>query len=261
MNDMTTFEFEGQSVRVIRDEDGNPWWVAKDVCDVLCIADHYQAVDSLDNDERGKYKIPTPGGLQEMLSVNEPGLYTLIIRSNKPEARKFKRWITHEVLPSIRKTGSYNLNGRDGLSRRAMLARLNRKGLRAGQRVRLLELAGRMVSTDRTELNAMFDMYELFCDGVADIDSGKRTDDSVVDFIKESCVLGAGEMTTKSRLYEAYKQWAVAHNKRPLGRENFFRNLYAAVEGIRQYRPRDSDGVQRFYHVTGIGLNEQEYVN
>jgi prophage antirepressor-like protein len=258
MNDMTTFEFEGQGVRVIRDEDGNPWWVARDVCNVLDHTNPSMAIEMVDEDERAKKSLGRQG---ETWVVNEPGLYTLIIRSNKPEARKFKRWITHEVLPSIRKTGSYDVNGRNDLSRRAMLARLNRKGLRASQRVRLLELAGRMVSTDRTELNAMFDMYELFCDGVADIDSGRTADDSVVDFIKESCVLGAGEMTTKSRLYEAYKEWAGAHNTRPLGRENFFRNLYAAVEGIRQYRPRDSDGVQRFYHVTGIGLNEQEYVN
>jgi prophage antirepressor-like protein len=261
MNDMTTFEFEGQSVRVIRDEDGNPWWVAKDVCDVLDLENTSMALEKLDDDEKLTSKLLTSGQMREVWLVNEPGLYTLIIRSNKPEARKFKRWITHEVLPSIRRTGSYDVNGRNDLSRRAMLARLNRKGLRAGQRVRLLELAGRMVSTYRAELNAMFDMYELFCDGVADIDSGRTVDGSVVDFIKQSCVLGAGEMTTKSRLYEAYKQWAVAHNKRPLGRENFFRNLYAAVEGIRQYRPRDSDGVQRFYHVTGIGLSEQEYLN
>lgn len=67
------------------------------------------AVNGLDDDEKGVRKVYTLGGEQELLTVNEPGLYTLIIRSNKPEAKNFKRWITHEVLPSIRKTGKYEV--------------------------------------------------------------------------------------------------------------------------------------------------------
>jgi len=108
-NCIIPFIFENHEVRAIKDENGNPWWVAKDVCEVLLINDHQQAVEKLDADERGGYKVPTPGGEQTMVTVNEPGLYTLIIRSNKPEAKRFKRWITHEVIPAIRKTGAYSL--------------------------------------------------------------------------------------------------------------------------------------------------------
>lgn len=89
--------------------DGEPWFVAADVCRILELDDVSKAVSRLDDDEKGTNLIPTRGGEQSMLIVNEPGLYRLIFSSRKPEAKKFQRWVTHEVLPSIRKTGTYNL--------------------------------------------------------------------------------------------------------------------------------------------------------
>ena len=105
-NALQVLDFNEQTVRIIM-RDGEPWWVAKDVCDILGLADTHTVLRALDEDERGRQSLPTPGGEQEMSVINESGLYTLIIRSNKPEAKQFKRWITHEVIPSIRKTGSY----------------------------------------------------------------------------------------------------------------------------------------------------------
>lgn len=81
--------------------------MAADVCRALEIGDTHKAVERLDDDEKGRSLIPTLGGEQELLIVNEPGLYTLVLGSRKPEARAFKRWITHEVIPSIRKHGGY----------------------------------------------------------------------------------------------------------------------------------------------------------
>jgi prophage antirepressor-like protein len=109
MSNIIPFNYESQQIRVIQDEQGEPLWVAKDVCQILGLEDTHKAVERLDEDEKGRKTIPTLGGNQEMWVINEPGLYTLIIRSNKPDAKKFKRWITHEVLPSIRKTGSYEV--------------------------------------------------------------------------------------------------------------------------------------------------------
>lgn len=106
MNELMQFEFESQAVRTVI-LDGYPWFVAKDVCAVLDINNSRDAVARLDGDEKGVVSIDTPGGRQEVQAVNEPGLYSLIVGSRKPEARAFKRWITHDVLPSIRKTGSY----------------------------------------------------------------------------------------------------------------------------------------------------------
>jgi prophage antirepressor-like protein len=96
---------------VIQDENGDPWWVAKDICKILGLEDTHKAVQRLEEDEKGRNIIPTLGGDQEMLVINEPGLYSLMLRSNKPEAKQFKKWITHDVLPAIRKTGKYEIQG------------------------------------------------------------------------------------------------------------------------------------------------------
>lgn len=86
----------------------NYLFCAKDVCDALNINNNRDALKNLDEDEKGVAKIYTPGGYQEMLFVTESGLYALIIRSNKPNARKFRKWITAEVLPNLRKYGTYS---------------------------------------------------------------------------------------------------------------------------------------------------------
>lgn len=96
-------------VRIIL-QNNEPWFVAKDVCECLGINDTSKAVGRLDEDEKGTNSIPTPGGNQNLLTVNEYGLYSLVLSSRKPEAKEFKRWITHDVLPALRKTGSYSMN-------------------------------------------------------------------------------------------------------------------------------------------------------
>lgn len=95
-------------VRVV-DVDGEPWFVARDVCECLELGNPRTSIALLDEDEKGVHTMDTPGGQQEMSIVSEAGLYSLILRSRKPEAKAFKRWITHEVLPSIRKTGQYGI--------------------------------------------------------------------------------------------------------------------------------------------------------
>lgn len=103
MNQLQQFMYGHQEVRsTLIDE--QPWFVAKDVCDVLEIANPTQAINRLDVDERSMLNIGRQG---EANVVNEYGLYSLIIGSRKPEAKQFKRWITHEVIPSIRKHGAY----------------------------------------------------------------------------------------------------------------------------------------------------------
>lgn len=89
--------------------DGEPWFVAVDVCRALEIVNSRDALTRIDEDEKGVVLTDTPGGKQEVTTVNEPGLYSLVLGSRKPEAKAFKRWITHEVVPSIRKTGAYGL--------------------------------------------------------------------------------------------------------------------------------------------------------
>lgn len=106
MNQLQVFNFSNHDVRVVT-KDGQPWWVAKDVCDSLEMTNSRMTIDRLDEDEKGVSSIYTLGGTQQLQIVNEAGLYTLILSSRKPEAKQFKRWITHEVLPTIRKHGMY----------------------------------------------------------------------------------------------------------------------------------------------------------
>jgi prophage antirepressor-like protein len=104
---ITPFNFEGSDVRMVV-LNGEPWWVARDVCNVLALVDVNRSVARLDADEKGAHVVSTVGaGRQEVVIVNESGLYTLILRSRRPEAKAFRKWITSEVLPNIRQTGAY----------------------------------------------------------------------------------------------------------------------------------------------------------
>jgi prophage antirepressor-like protein len=106
---LQTFNFDGAKIRIV-EKDGQPWFVAKDVCEIIGLSQVSRAMDRLDDDERGLVKVTHPQNPEKTLevnAVNESGLYQLIIASNKPEARTFRKWITSEVLPTIRKTGGY----------------------------------------------------------------------------------------------------------------------------------------------------------
>ena len=123
---LQVFDFEERAVRIIM-RDGEPWWVAKDICEILELTNPTEALKSLDDDEKmtlrnseGHYNEKMTvensdghsgkrGGAQFYNIINESGLYMLITRSNKPEAKKFKKWVTSEVLPAIRQTGHYEI--------------------------------------------------------------------------------------------------------------------------------------------------------
>lgn len=115
---LSVFNFQSAQVRVIN-RDGEIWFVASDIATVLKHRDATSLVRILDDDEKGthtvcthengRHSMPTPGGDQEMLVINESGLYHAVLKSRKPEAKPFRKWVTAEVLPAIRKTGSYTL--------------------------------------------------------------------------------------------------------------------------------------------------------
>lgn len=103
--------FEDPQFGAIRaiEKDGAPWFVAADVCRALDLEDTGRATARLDDDELTRIKIVSGGQGREVIAVNEPGLYSLVLGSRKPEAKAFKRWITHEVLPTLRRTGTYSV--------------------------------------------------------------------------------------------------------------------------------------------------------
>jgi prophage antirepressor-like protein len=109
MPDLIPFHYDAHEIRVQLDGDGNPWWVVKDICDILEVKQPTRAMERLDDDEKRVISIHTPGGPQNVWCINEAGLYALILGSRKPETKAFKRWVTHEVLPTLRATGQYTL--------------------------------------------------------------------------------------------------------------------------------------------------------
>ena len=145
MNELQVFENPafGQ-VRTVT-KDGEPWFVAADVCRALEVGNSRQALSRLDDDEKGVISTDTPGGEQKMSIVNEPGLYSLVLGSRKPEAKNFKRWITHEVIPSIRKTGSYSIQEPE------TPAQLRAKAMMINAKTRLFNAA--MKAVDRFQMS------------------------------------------------------------------------------------------------------------
>lgn len=110
MNEIQVFEYSNNPIRTVM-RDGEPWWVLKDVCEVLGIVDHKVTARRLDVDEVCQTPLTDSMGRQQATTIiSESGLYSVILRSDKPEAKPFRRWVTHEVLPAIRKTGSYSVS-------------------------------------------------------------------------------------------------------------------------------------------------------
>lgn len=120
-NDIQIFSYNDREVRTVQ-KDGEPWFVLKDVCAVLGISDHKVAARRLEEDEGCQIPLTDSiGRKQEMLCINESGLYNVILRSDKPEAKPFRKWVTSEVLPSIRKNGGY-IAGQESMTPAELMA-------------------------------------------------------------------------------------------------------------------------------------------
>ena len=160
MNELTTFNNEefNANVRVVI-QNGEPYFVAVDICKALDLSDTGRAVERLDSDESTRIEIDHPQSPQkkiEVIAVNESGLYNLIFGSRKPEAKAFKRWITHEVLPSIRKTGKYEVSPKSDTE-------LVVEGLQAASRI-IDQLRGEI-----TALTPKAEAYNILLDSLPSI--------------------------------------------------------------------------------------------
>jgi len=138
MNELQNFNFNNLPVRTVLVND-EPWFVGKDVADILGYSNSRKALsDHVDDEDKGVTKIDTLGGNQNITIINESGLYSLILKSKKPQAKQFKRWVTHEVLPTIRKHGAYMTDAKvqDVISGNGLADLL----LQAGNQIKQLEL-------------------------------------------------------------------------------------------------------------------------
>lgn len=167
MNNLQIFENERFGrVRTI-EQNGEPWFIARDVCECLSIGKYRDAVSRLEEDERGSVEMDTPGGRQSLSAVNEYGLYSLVLSSRKPEAKEFKRWITHEVIPAIRKTGGY-ISGAEEMSDEEIMAKALLIGKRTIEqqqlRIQNLEIKNSELTVSNTVMRPKADYFDELVD-------------------------------------------------------------------------------------------------
>lgn len=161
MNNLTVFENpEFGAIRTV-ELDGEPWLVGKDVATALGYKNPQEAIRThVDDEDKGVSEILTPGGKQSVPIINESGLYSLVLSSKLPTARKFKRWVTSEVLPSIRRTGQYSSKTSNADLRLKIMA-MNARSRAASQMTRLWTAAGVKPADQALALNGYFDGLAL----------------------------------------------------------------------------------------------------
>lgn len=260
MKELMPFEYESNEIRVFKDDNGEPWWLAKDVCDALGIAKTYQSVKSLDDDERLMPTLQVSGQSREVWLISESGLYTLILRSNKPEAKKFRRWITHEVLPAIRRTGCYAAPAAQPVASlvpitrefRAAVGMAKSLGFKGKNAIRsantvVLQLTG----TDCLEL---FNAKEQF-EGPEELEGTRLATSGalVLGFVESECELGSGYVVSTDELYGRYSAFAEDNSEPVLSRSVFFKVIYGLIT-VQNSRPR-VDG-QRVCSLIGLRLKK-----
>lgn len=223
---ITPFFFESAPVRTA-EIDGALWFVAADVCEVLGIQNVAQAVERLDEDERYMFNIGRQGSVH---GINESGLYSLVLGSRKPEAKRFKKWVTSEVLPAIRRTGSYSMPGapaNDGTASALLVAEFTARMLRL-QGSSLLGYVGRV-----NELLAPGLVHALPNYAVNEPAGQQQTGSSEPTFSLTELLKRHGVKTS-----------AVAMNKR----------LQAAGIIERMVRPSSKGGAKAFWAITEKGM-------
>jgi len=207
MNELQIFENEEFGLIRTTIIDGEPWLVGKDVAERLGYKDTADAIKRhVDNEDKGVGVLPTPGGTQEMTVINESGVYSLIFSSKLPKAKEFKRWVTSEVLPTIRKTGSYNRLSTDDYMKAANLI-VKTKKFQLPHVLNMLNKAGFPVENTET-----FEVIEQ--------------NDSVRDFVKD-CENGSYtfEGETTNRVYALYNQFCDIHNYKPICHGEFSKQI------------------------------------
>lgn len=226
--DLIRYGYNGRLLTILQDHEGSPWWMAREVCDVLGLTNITVALEGLDPDERSELKESLSSGGRKPIIINEPGLYSLIFKSRKPEAKTFKRWVTHEVLPSIRKTGAYHHVKACRRVRPRKEPEDDYYGAILKEQRQLHQLfehaykiAKRMTSSgSEASLMARKKVQELTGIDLAEsyhlppgIQSQTETDRETIDaFVHDCCLLGDNYHVPATEFYQAFRNW-FEHNR------------------------------------------------
>lgn len=240
MSNLVPFVFYGNCVRVHTDETGALWFVAKDVCECLELTDVSKTISLLDDDEKGTNSIRTPGGEQQMLVVSEPGLYSLILRSRKPEAKVFKRWVTHDVIPAIRKTGTYTTNSAK-LDPEAVLKKyglsVDDPNINQNIRIELTKMAMRIARMTPEQEQRTFAIFAKLCVITMAHKKREQEADPANLFIRERLARDSGKIQAKV-LYQAFLDWCRVRDLLPGSMKSFCRELrenFPIIESNKTY--------------------------
>ncbi len=235
-NNIEIFNFNDSMVRtlVLNDE---VYFVAKDICNVLDIQNSREATKKLDEDELVSEKMTSGGQTREMTLINESGMYKLIFRSNKPEAKKFTKWITSEVLPSIRKTGSYSTSKNSNVN----------------------YTSDKNQYIDSTFIKSIKDLYgaKIAREYFAPILNIKYNEDETItreqpldkqieNFIDKYVAISDDEFTSTKVLYNKYKQWATLENIDILIQTQFVRKFNTALKTSSYQQRVNGDRIQGY---------------
>lgn len=236
------FFFQGSEIRTVNDQDGKLWFVAKDVCDVLELDNVTNAILRIPESHLTLIRLRSGGQMREMNAVDEPGLYRLVLRSDKPQAEPFMEWVTEEVLPTIRKTGSYSLAG------------VNSSAL-DNMTTQLIEMIVPTVIEKAT--TAIMDQVSPMMNNI-----GEKVDQvqynfagygTVWSFVRYCCQPGnQREIVTKDELYSAYETYCKAIRCKPECKSHFCCKIYRNVNGT--WATTLSVGGRRVPAISGISL-------
>lgn len=249
MSDVIPFRYENTSVRTLL-VDGEPWLVLADLCQVLGIKNSRDVANRLDDDMKGVGQIDTLGGRQQATIVSEPGMYDVIVRSDSPLARPFRRWVTTEVLPAIRRTGSYGTRELAGpeLMARALLE---------------ADKTTKAIEASLAEAKPKADTWDALCSGKGDLAlcSGKG-DLTITDAAK--VLVRAGVTTGPRRLHATLEAlgWVFRNQRQKWTAKQDRLDQGLLAERVRYYV--DDDGVTALttpqIRITAKGLDRLKMI-
>lgn len=252
MNDLSIFAFGDCMIRTM-EKDGEPWFVGKDVAAALGYKEIQKAVrDHVDNDDKGVSEMDTPGGSQKITVINESGLYALIFGSKLENAKKFKRWVTSEVLPQIRKTGAYTSVNAEAETKMLEIEARREVALCRADASRIKQVGNfleRVKSCVDGGYIASADFVTVFQAGLERSRMGKGLekishymdeDARIISFVEKCCVHQEEAWVLVSELYAAYESFCGSMEH--LTRNMFVRRLQM-IEGMRiEYKQKKIEG-------------------
>lgn len=233
------FKYSDIEVRIIT-KNGEPWFVAKDVCEILDIKNSRDALTRISDKNKGVAKTDTLGGIQEISIVNEPGLYKLIFTSNKEEAEKFQDWVYEEVLPSIRKTGKYETPNFLAKMHDSM-GEIRALGWHATPTVR------------KQHVNDNLAKIKEYYHSLIDHDAAQEPNPIKV-FIEECCSISQENKIERTPLYNSYVRWCISNNVYPKSKIKLTEYL-SELDEVAYLSPDNKNGLNARF--MGIELNSK----